>query len=207
MRSHDRAWWDLRDLPAGNASLHRVRPTWSADRQRATFRSARDPLMPMKRFLLILVALLFAFGPFVLLALCQTPPKPLGDEWWPVEQWTSHDLDTWSDALVRHGRSNSYTRVSLRLSGCDALEVTRTRDTVLKRKGDEITDDEIRRGKEGLAKFEALAKGAKRYCRIVDANAAYGRWECELRIVTVSGETIDVAAWIRANKYERRVAK
>lgn len=126
----------------------------------------------------------------------------LGPEWWEVERCTVHDLDTWSRALVRHGKSHVYSREDLRLSGVDACEVSRVRQAVLERRGDTITDAEIAKGKAGLARFEREIEGGKRYIRLVDPDAAYGRWEVDMRVV-VGGKVIDVAEWIRANGYER----
>lgn len=125
-------------------------------------------------------------------------------DWDEVEEWTAHDLDTWTGALVRWGKTDVYARKSLRLSRCDALEVSYVRQQKLREQGARlIDDDEIRKGKAGLARFERETKGGRRFVRIVDAAAAYGRWEVEMKVALPSGEILDVADWIRANGFER----
>ena len=128
----------------------------------------------------------------------------IGPEWNEVENWTAHDLDTWTQALVRWGKTEVYVRKSLRLSACDALEVSYIRQQKLREQGASLIDyEEIRKGKAGLARFERETQGGRRFVRIVDAEAAYGRWEVDMRVRLPSGEILDVADWIKANGFER----
>lgn len=85
---------------------------------------------------------------------------------------------------------------SIRLHGVDAFEVSRTRQTV------EIADDEIVRGKEGLAKLASLSDGAKWFVKPT-GNSVYGRREGQVYFRSRTGKWVDVAEWIRTNGYER----
>ena len=133
------------------------------------------------------------------------PAKPLDDSWWEATSWTAHDLDTWSNCTIKIPRVRlALLDQDVRLKDCDACEVTYARQATLKRNGStQITPEEIARGKDGLSKLEALAKGGKRFVRIADDDGTYGRIVADMVILTQDGERIDVAEWIRANKYER----
>lgn len=135
--------------------------------------------------------------------------QSLGDDWWEVESCVVHDLDTWTSALVRHGKTNTYSRESLRLRDCDACEVSYARQAKLKeQKAELITEEEIQKGKSGTAEFKKLTEGGTKFVRVVDADAAYGRWEVEMRVVMPGGKkVVDVRKWIRDNGYERPTKK
>jgi len=114
----------------------------------------------------------------------------------PIRSCQLHDLDTLVKCDVLLAWDVMLTNQSIRLHGVDALEVTRTRQTVT------ITDDEIVRGKQGLSKLVELSKDAKWFVRPT-GESVYGRREGELYFRSRSGQWVDVADWIRKNGYER----
>jgi len=133
-------------------------------------------------------------------ALVTEPAQPKHDEpppgLLPIRSCQLHDLDTLVRCDVLLAWDVMLTNQSIRLHGVDALEVTRTRQTV------EITDDEIVRGRQGLSKLVELSRDAKWYVRPT-GESVYGRREGQLYFRSRSGQWVDVAEWIRTNGYER----
>jgi len=114
----------------------------------------------------------------------------------PIRSCQLHDLDTLVRCDVLLAWDVMLTNQSIRLHGVDALEVTRTRQTVT------ITDDEIVRGKQGLSKLVELSRDAKWFVRPT-GESVYGRREGELYFRSRNGQWVDVAKWVRDNGYER----
>jgi len=97
-----------------------------------------------------------------------------------------HDADTFKIVWL--------PATTVRLHGADACEVNRVRRTVT------ITDEELAKGRESRDALQKIvdAAGGHVRVRVTDANAVYGRTEADVWIGDV-----DVAAWVKANGYER----
>lgn len=122
-----------------------------------------------------------------------------------------HDADTPKGDLVTRGPRFGalqvdlvFRSVSIRLTGFDAYEVSRTRDTQPFRSFTPAQwEQEIARGLKARDELRKLSEGKSWLIRLDPQDSVYGRKQGAGYLKLDDKRAIDVAAWARANGHDR----
>ncbi len=116
-----------------------------------------------------------------------------------------HDADTINgDVLLPFGVV-ALVNQSIRASGWDAWEVTRTRKTgAFETFTESQWLEETAKGEKARDELRTLANGGRFYVvPSIKGTSVYGRLEADFWVVTSSGKVVDVKQWAKQHGHER----